>query len=60
MKDLQSEELYFYKIHILLMKSSAYHPLYRQPSSPYMNNSSFLQENLEIHAPMIFQKSQTP
>ena len=47
MKYLLSKEHYPYKIHTLLMKSSAYTP----PSPP------FLQKNLDLY---FFQKSQPP
>ena len=39
MKNLLSKEQYCYKIHALLMKSSAY--------PPSVDNGSFLQENLD-------------
>ena len=49
MKDLQSKEHYYYKIHALLMKSMCLTPLfYTQPPymdyplSPYFYNKSYL------------------
>ena len=59
MKDLLSKEHYCYKIHTILMKSSAYLLFYRQPYPPIWARSSFLQENFN-RPPMIFQKSQQP
>ena len=46
MKDLLSKEHYCYKIHTLLMKSSAYLLFYRH-LSPDMGYPPFLQENLD-------------
>ena len=48
MKDLLSKEHYCYKIHTLLLKSSAY------PLSPIWT-IPILKENLEPHLSMIFQ-----
>ena len=56
MKDLLSKEYYCYKIHALLMKSTAYLLLYRHPHD--MGNPLFLQENLDPPFYMIFKKSQ--
>ena len=50
MKDLLSKEHYCYKIHILLLKSSAYLLFYRHPPPlplRYMGYPLILQENLD-------------
>ena len=56
MRDLLSKEHYWYKIHTLLMKSSAYPLLQstalyglpaRPPGPPFPRAPSFLQENLD-------------
>ena len=62
MKDLMSKEHYCYKIHTLLMKSSAYPPYYRQLS--YIENPAHPLPifTMKFWSPssMIFQKSQPP
>ena len=60
MKDFLSNENYCYKIHTLLMKSSAYSlSFYRQP--PYMEyHALHLYKEIFIPPSMIFQKSHPP
>ena len=52
MKDLLSKEQYYCEIHTLLMKSSAYSPIWTPPR--------FLPENLDPPTSMTFQKFQCP
>ena len=54
MKDLLSKEYYCYKIHTLLMKSSAYLLFYSYPRI-WATSPHFYKKNT-----MIFQKSQPP
>ena len=64
MKDLLSKEHYCYKIHTLLMKSSAYHFSSDNPlplpcmDYPYLPKLHFYKKILKPLS-MIFQKSQT-
>ena len=58
MEDLLSKEHYCYKIHTLLMKSSAYtRPFYRHAPAISTNPPHFYKKTLILPS-MIFQKSQ--